>query len=120
MKTKKIEIKAWIDYEDEFHWDTFRQTSKPELKPTERAIPCTITFEVPIEEPKVEITESQFDQIFTPWLEKQVPDRSIYFGDLKRKLFGEENKTPSCCCPTMKNDVSPFDGVSYYCPIHGR
>jgi len=25
-----------------------------------------------------------------------------------------------CSCPPKKNYGSPFDGVSYYCPKHGR
>ncbi len=29
-------------------------------------------------------------------------------------------KPEGCSCPIKKNDGSPFDGVSYYCPLHGR
>ena len=33
----------------------------------------------------------------------------------------EPDGTPkTCTCPPKKNDGSPFDGISYYCPLHGR
>lgn len=33
----------------------------------------------------------------------------------------EPDGTPKVCsCPPKKNDGSPFDGISYYCPLHGR
>ena len=37
--------------------------------------------------------------------------------DLFRPKVDEVSK---CICPDKKNDGSPFDGVSYHCPLHGR
>lgn len=36
------------------------------------------------------------------------------------KLTENKPKQDGCSCPVKKNDGSPFDGVSYYCPLHGR
>jgi hypothetical protein len=57
---------------------------------------------------------------------KQEPSIKLYSGDhpLGREIKIQLNETskeePKCDCPEKKNDGSPFDGVSYYCPIHGR
>lgn len=32
----------------------------------------------------------------------------------------EISKEEGCECPFPKGDGSPFDGISYYCPKHGR
>lgn len=37
--------------------------------------------------------------------------------ELEDKICAAEKR---CICPPKKNDGSAFDGVSYYCPLHGR
>lgn len=35
-------------------------------------------------------------------------------------IYGRNNEIEGCFCPKFYKKESPFSGIGYYCPLHGR
>ena len=73
-------------------------------------------------------TSKEVCQTFSKYESAQYFEAGIHFAlelvkqgsSYKITLSDDRYREEGCTCPVKKNDGSPFDGVSYYCPLHGR
>jgi len=92
MKIRRVELKGFVSKDASELYDRLRNgITFAQIDPDERVenrswVSATLTFEVPVEEKKIELTESELDRIFESY-EMLYP--TTYKQWLKSKLFGK-------------------------------
>lgn len=62
----------------------------------------------------------EIEAIYTTETKTGKVERFKLYNHTSTLRLDEMSKEEGCSCPFPKNDGSPFDGVSYHCPKHGR
>lgn len=87
--TKLKQIQCWANYYPENYFTVSTYKEKPtSVGPGGITVPCTIMLEMPVEEKKVTITESDYDKAFDEWNNFRGIDNVGMQQFIKEKLFG--------------------------------
>lgn len=91
-KSKRIQQEKWAVVQSGI-WqllsvhDSLIEANDSGLDSDYVCVPCTISFEIPVDEPKITLTPSEFDKIWADCRSESYPVGLISVEDLKYKLF---------------------------------